>query len=199
MARRERLVEPPTGPPFTVTSNDFEGSSVRLRAVEPEDWEAFNAFDADTEMTRLSSSAHLPASRASLRKWAEEAAKRPDSDEVTLAIETLDGTVIGSLRVGHVDRRHRVFGYGLAIAADYCRKGYGSEAVRLLLRFYFGELGYQKAEVGVYAFNEASVRFHESLGFQHEGRRRRSHFSGGAFHDVILLGLTAEEFQSGRE
>jgi len=48
--------------------------------------------------------------------------------------------------------------------------------------------------VSSYAFNERSVKLHESPGFQHEGRPRRIIYTGGQFHDEIFMGMTREEF-----
>ena len=163
---------------------------IRLRAIEPEDW----AAGLDTELDRLVDVTHLPSSRAAARQRAEQASRYPEDDRAQLVIETLDGTSVGSLSVGHADRRNRVFGYGIGLGRDHWRKGYGTEAVLLLLRFCFGELGYQKVDVEVYDFNEPAIRFHEALGFQHEGRRRRAYFTRGGYHDLVLLGITAEEF-----
>ena len=67
----------------------------------------------------------------------------------------------------------------------------------LVLRYYFRELRYQKATVRVYSFNEASIRLHEKLGFQHEGRIRRTVYTNGALCDEIVLGLTVEELGDG--
>jgi RimJ/RimL family protein N-acetyltransferase len=173
-----------------MTHNEFEGKLIRLRAIEPEDW----AAGLDTELDRLVDVTHLPSSRAAARQRAEQASRYPEDDRAQLVIETLDGTSVGSLSVGNADRRNRVFGYGIGLGRDHWRKGYGTEAVLLLLRFYFGELGYQKVDVEVYDFNEPAIRFHEALGFQHEGRRRRTYFTRGSYHDLVLFGMTAEEF-----
>jgi RimJ/RimL family protein N-acetyltransferase len=174
--------------------NEFEGKLIRLRAMEPEDQEASHASEPDTELDRLVDQTRLPSSRAAGRQQADQAVEGPETDRTELVIETLNGEAVGSLSVGHADRRNRVFGYGIGLGRDHWRKGYGTEAVLLLLRFYFGELGYQKVDVGVYDFNQASIRFHEALGFQHEGRRRRACFTDGGYHDLVLLGMTAEEF-----
>ncbi|MGI8643788.1 MAG: GNAT family N-acetyltransferase, partial [Thermomicrobiales bacterium] len=56
------------------------------------------------------------------------------------------------------------------------------------------ELRYQKVTVQVYAFNESSIALHEQLGFQREGRLRRLVYTGGQHHDVLMYGLTREEF-----
>lgn len=63
-----------------------------------------------------------------------------------------------------------------------------------MLGYLFGERRYQKCTVGVYAFNEGSVAFHQALGFREEGRIRRAHFSAGRHWDEVVLGLTAEEY-----
>ena len=68
------------------------------------------------------------------------------------------------------------------------------EAILLVLRYFFGELRYQKVGATVYSFNEPSVRLHEGLGFGQEGRLRRELFTGGQYHDILLFGLTAEDF-----
>jgi len=69
-----------------------------------------------------------------------------------------------------------------------------SRPITLVLRYYFRELRYQKATVTVYSFNEASARLHESLGFQLEGRIRRTVFTGRKHCDQLVYGITTEEF-----
>jgi RimJ/RimL family protein N-acetyltransferase len=178
-------------------TNDLAGRLVRLRAPEPEDLDAFRAFDLDSQGARQWGQTELPISRDAQRRWSEEdAAKRPTGDATRLAVETLAGAVVGSISVDRADRRHGVFSYGIGLGAEHRGKGYGSEALVLLLRFYFAELGYQKCDTGIYAFNEGSLRFHERLGFVVEGRRRRSVFTQGEYRDVVLVGITREEFAS---
>jgi RimJ/RimL family protein N-acetyltransferase len=174
--------------------NEFQGRKVRLRAVEPEDADLWYQSGLDTDLDRRAGSTHLPSSRAAYRKRTEEASKSPDGDSVSLMIETLDGTVVGGLSTGEANRRAGVFSYGIGIGPEHWRKGYGTEALELLFRFYFFELGYQKVETGVYAFNEPSLRFHKAFGFVEEGRRRRSIYTRGEHHDIVLFGMTVEEF-----
>lgn len=105
--------------------------------------------------------------------------------------------MVGRLSVHQSDRRNRVFHFGIGIGRDHWRRGYATEALELVFRFYFRELGYQKMESGVYAFNDASLRFHEAFGFVVEGRRRRALFTNGGYHDVVLIGMTDDEFRVG--
>lgn len=175
--------------------NEFQGKKVRLRAVETDDWEVWYASGLDSDLDRRAASTHLPYSRAVYRERAEEASKRREGDDAMLTIETLDGSMVGGLSV-HADRRSGVFSFGIGIGREHWRKGYATEALQLLFAFYFRELGYQKVETGVYAFNEPSLRFHEAFGFVVEGRRRRAVFTRGAHHDVVLFGMTREEFSA---
>ena len=115
-------------------------------------------------------------------------------DRCFLAIERLDNVLVGYISVAWANPRSGRFRHALAIGASYRRQGFGTEAVTLLLRFYFGELRYQKCDSGIWGFNDASLAMHEKLGFQIEGRVRRAIFSQGDYHDEIMVGITAEEF-----
>ena len=75
-------------------------------------------------------------------------------------------------------------------------KGYGSEAMRLLLRFAFRELGYEKIGLSAYEFNTRALTLYEHLGFQHEARRRRAVYTDGRRWDEIYLGMTRAEYEA---
>ncbi|MCL5999388.1 MAG: GNAT family N-acetyltransferase [Chloroflexi bacterium] len=178
-----------------MSHNIWQGKNVQLRAMEQEDWEVFHKNDEDAEEARLCYEIPFPRSSAGARKWAAEVAQTPPHNDVyRLVIESAPGEVVGTLNTMACDRRCGTFKYGIAIFRPHWRKGYASEAIRLLLRYYFQELGYQKVTVHVYAFNDASLKLHQKLGFQIEGRLRRMIYTNGAYHDEYVLGLTSDEF-----
>ncbi len=180
--------------------NIFEGKLVRLRAVEPSDWETHQQWDRDSEMARNAYEIPFPQSALSYRQWAEREAQRKESGEdYRFQIETLDGVQVGTINTADCDLRCGTFKYGLAVMAQQQRKGYASEAIRLLLRYYFQERRYQKCTVNIYSFNEASQKLHESLGFTLEGRLRRMIYTNGTFHDALLYGITKEEFEAQKQ
>ncbi len=178
-------------------SDLWQGQRIRLRAVEPGDWAFFHAWDADTEVARAAYFIPFPPSAERAKKWAAEVATaEPKDDAFRWLVETLDAAPVGTLNTYSCDRRHGTFGYGVAIAREHWRKGYAAEAIRLVLAYYFRELRYQKCTVHIYAFNEPSARLHEKLGFQLEGRLRRMIYTDGIYHDELVYGMTAEEFES---
>lgn len=179
--------------------NIWTGEKVRLRAPREGDAETFHRWDEDTEGARNGWRLNLPRTLEATRLWLEERAKMtPDDDRVFLVIETLDGTMAGSLSIHDADRRNGTFEYGITVAPEFQGRGFASEAIRLVLRFYFDELRYQKANATVYAFNEPSLALHRKLGFREEGRLRRMVFSKGEHHDEVWFGLTAEEWRAVR-
>ncbi|MCM3750256.1 GNAT family N-acetyltransferase [Paenibacillus pasadenensis] len=173
----------------------WQGARVRLRPINPEDWELFHDNDGDMEAARACDLIYFPRSEEGTRQWAEKKAEEePEGDSVALVIETLDGELVGSLNAHHCDPRGGSFQYGIALFRPHWRKGYSSEAVLLLLRYFFHELRYEKATAHVYGFNEASIKFQESLGFQLEGRLREQMFTNGRRHDELIYGMLRREF-----
>jgi len=174
----------------------WTGERVRLRGIEPEDWAEFRRFDDDTEVQRDADMVHLPRSDAASLQWAEEQSLyKAENDQFQLAIEAIEtDTLVGALSTNGTSQRAGRFSYGIAIGREYHRHGYASDAVKILLRYMFLERRYHKAEAGVYGYNKASIALHEHLGFQHEGRLREHEFLGGAYQDMVLMGITEEEF-----
>jgi len=175
--------------------NLFTGRLVRLRPPEARDYEASRPHDFDSELQRLGWQIEGGRSDEQARQWwQEQAVAVPDGDRRRFSIETLAGELVGGMSVIDSEPRHGTFAYGLALFRPYWRQGYGSDAVRVLLRFYFGELRYQKVLARVYSYNAGSIAMHRALGFVEEGRLRRTRFTAGAYHDELLFGMTAEEF-----
>ncbi|MFG1702233.1 GNAT family N-acetyltransferase [Nonomuraea sp. M3C6] len=173
------------------------GERVRLRAKEPEDWEAFFAFEEDSDAVRNGWRLHPPRSAAQAKKQAtEQAEEESDLDEINLVIATRDGNApVGSINTHQIDRVHGTFAYGIGIGTPHHRKGYASDAIVILLRYMFFERRFQKAEAWVYSSNEPSLALHRRLGFVEEGRRRRSRYAAGRYDDEFLFGMTVEEFR----
>ena len=127
--------------------------------------------------------------------WIEEASKKkPEGDKFQWVMENRDGEAVGSIDTHSCSLRDGTFSYGVNVAYDHQGKGYASEAILMVLHYYFEELRYQKATVEVYSFNEPSVKLHESLGFTHEGTLRRVVYSQGQYFDALYYGMTVEEF-----
>jgi RimJ/RimL family protein N-acetyltransferase len=176
--------------------NFWQGKLVRLRGVEPTDAEVFARWNLDSEMARDVDFLWPPVSHAQIKREVEELSqKKLEDDAFTWIIQDAANVAVGLIRTYRCDHRTGAFRYGLNVEREHQRKGYATEAVLLVLKYYFGELRYQKCTVGVHSNNEASVRLHEKLGFRREGTLRRMVFTGGQYFDVHHYGLTKEEWE----
>ncbi|MGB9756957.1 MAG: GNAT family N-acetyltransferase [Candidatus Bipolaricaulaceae bacterium] len=171
------------------------GNNLRLRAIEREDIPRFLRWLNDPEVRRFLLM-HEPLSRAREERWFEEQLSR--QSDLILAIEVLVGDEwvhIGNVGLHRLDLKNRTAVLGIVIGEKgFWGKGYGREAIRVLLRYAFFEIGLHRVELETFAFNERALRCYEAVGFKRVGVRREAFFREGAFHDVILMDLLAEEF-----
>jgi RimJ/RimL family protein N-acetyltransferase len=174
----------------------WTGEKVRLRGVEPEDWEGFRDLARHTVDVRNADLVEPPRSEEGFRIWTAERAGRPPGGEAfRLVVEGLaDRAFAGSVTAGEIDSRAGRFKTGIEITRDNRRKGYAVEATELLLTYMFAEQRCNKCEVEIYASNDASLALYRKLGFVEEGRLRQHEFFAGGYHDVVLMGITAPEY-----
>jgi RimJ/RimL family protein N-acetyltransferase len=84
---------------------------------------------------------------------------------------------------------------GLGAVEDR-RKGYGSQALHLLLRFAFAELNLFRVTALVPEYNEGAVRLFQKFAFVEEIRRRKALNRDGALWDLLAFGLLRSEWES---
>ena len=175
----------------------WETDRIRLRQAEPEDWETFYNWGFDSEVMRSLYRIPFPKSVARYKKDTEKDATEPDKDgKFGFIIEEIEiGLIAGSINSHTTNPHVGTFSYGIAILPDFQRKGYASEAILLLLKFFFDELRYQKCTVNVHEWNTASIKLHERLGFIKEGQHRRMLYTQGRYWDVLYYGITIEEWR----
>ncbi len=172
------------------------GERVRLRAIEREDVPRFVRWFNDPEVRQFLTM-YRPLSRAEEERWVESLASR--REDVVLAIEVRAGDQwvhIGNVGLHRIDWKNRTATLGIVIGErEYWGKGYGTEAVRTMLRYAFEELGLNRVELETYSFNPRAIRCYEKAGFKREGVRRQALYRNGKFHDVILMGILRDEFE----
>lgn len=174
------------------------GDKIRLRGWEPADVPYEVQYDDSTDQ-RSGWKVFPPRSSVAHKAWNEQASQaKPEGDalDVRLAIARReDDQVVGAINTHSVEQVNGTFMFGIGVAPEHKGHGYAAEAVLLLMRYMFEERRFQKCESGLYAYNEASMALHRKLGFVQEGRLRRRAYLAGEFHDVVLFGMTIEEYR----
>jgi len=106
---------------------------------------------------------------------------------------------IGIVSLVHIDLKNRNAECIIDIGEkSYWGKGYGAEAMTLLLDYAFLEMNLHRVSLRVFSFNEKAIKLYEKLGFKHEGAARQSLFRGGAWHDIVHMGMLQKEYAEGK-
>jgi RimJ/RimL family protein N-acetyltransferase len=167
------------------------GEKTRLRRIEREDIPTFVSWFGDPEV-RSFLLVNSPISHAQEEKWFE---RKLDEDSEIFAIETLDGTLIGNIELFDFHHIHRQAELGVVLGEKaYWGQGYGSDAIRALLRFGFQELNLHRVQLRVYEDNERGIRAYQKCGFQLEGRLREAIYRRGRYYDLLMMGILDHEF-----
>lgn len=176
----------------------YEGKLVRLRAYRKEDVPFAQEWINDPEMkTNLAPGVPYPVTLEDEEKWV--ASLSSNKDDYSFAIETLDGQYLGGCGVNWVDWKNSRAMVGIFIGnKDYLGKGYGTDAMRVLVRFIFNEMNIHKVKLMVYAFNERAIKSYKKCGFVVEGVKRDEIFKNGKYHDELEMGLLRDDWLAAR-
>jgi UDP-4-amino-4,6-dideoxy-N-acetyl-beta-L-altrosamine N-acetyltransferase len=114
-------------------------------------------------------------------------------------IVTLDGAPVGLANLAAIDPAARKCAWAYYLADPSTRgRGVGAQVEYMVLQHVFGALKLNKLWCEVLLENEGVWRLHESFGFRREALFRQHVFKGGRFHDVVGLGLLADEWAAAR-
>lgn len=140
--------------------------------------------------------ASFPTTREEEESWFDGMVNKKGSD-VVLAIETLDGVLIGTMGLHGINWVDQTATTGAIIGRpDYQSKGYGTDAKMTLLKYAFEALNLRKICSSVIAFNGRSLRYMEKCGYRVEGKRKKQIFKGDRYYDEILLAIFKEWWPS---
>lgn len=168
----------------------IEGTRVRLRALEPSDLEALWRWQNDWATQQAGD----PAPELAVSREAVTRMFGPESGLTTYMIETLDGRVIGNCGYFGYSGRNRNCTVGIWIGeADARGKGYGTEAMQLLLSYLFRQMGLHRVALGVVADNAAAIASYHKCGFREEGRDRDAVFRDGGWIDGVRMAVLEHE------
>jgi RimJ/RimL family protein N-acetyltransferase len=178
------------------------GERIRFRAVERDDLPTFVRWINNPEVQQ-GIGIYWPFSQVEEEAWFEAMLKHPP-DEHLLAIEVREPAseadevywkLIGSCGFSEIDWRNRAAEFGINIGEkSYWNKGYGTEAVRLLVKHGLYTLNLHRIHLKVLETNPRAIRAYEKAGFTHEVRLRQAEFRNGQYIDVLVMSILKEEF-----
>lgn len=181
--------------------NDIlRGELVRLSAVDPEEFsKAFTGWRRDSEFMRLIDSSEVRLrSQKDSQKWIEKELEDQEVHQYMFTIRTLaDDKLLGDIGLSVVNWMSRDAFVGLGIGErDFWGRGYGTDVMKVILRYAFTEINLRRVTLSVFEYNPRAVRSYEKAGFVHEGRMRQFLNREGKRWDMLFMGILRDEWMN---
>lgn len=174
----------------------LKGSLVRLKGMDPE---AISQADArwsrhSEQFRLLGTEVARPFSLAQARKFFEKLVER--EDHFLFQVHALDDDrLVGDIGLDGVNWVQGDSIVGISIYPPEWSKGYGTDAMRVILGYAFQVLNLRRVSLDVFSYNPRAVRSYEKAGFRHEGRLRNFLNRDGQRYDLIFMGILRTEWQ----
>lgn len=179
----------------------FESQDLRLGPIDHEKDPAIESkWTHDSDFMRLmETNPARPLSAAMIKKQYEKLEKQIEEDKnlFHFMIRTkADDRLIGKAVIQWIEWTNGNGWVRLGIgAAEDRRKGYGTQALRMLLRFAFAELNLFRVTAMVPEYNDGAIALLQKLGFTQEVCRRSALERDNRRWDLYVFGLLNEEWQ----
>lgn len=137
---------------------------------------------------------YTPVSEAQHKAWFD--AIQQQKDTAIFGIRLLKGgALIGTCQLHNINSVHRTAELQIRLGEKKERgRGYGTEAVSVLLDFAFKDLNLNRVYLHVFATNEAALRVYEKVGFVREGVLRKAAHIDGDYVDIVVMGILRDEY-----
>ncbi len=177
----------------------LKGERVTLRGIRRDDLPRLWEFNNDVEVeVSGAGDPPIPQSLERLQAEFDASAQKGGRDDILFAIEA-DGKFIGQCGLfGFDEFRGAAHGCGLGIAIgdkNYWGRGYGREAVALLVDYAFTHWNLERVGLQVASTNERALRAYRAVGFVEEGRLRKHMWNNGQFVDTVCMSILREEWK----
>nr|WP_280635571.1 GNAT family protein [Bacillus sp. 165] len=163
-----------------------------MSAVRQEDAEVMARWGEDAEYLRnVDTDIALPRTK---ERMAAEGSS--NSNSAYFRLRTIQGDeLVGFVALHSIEWNNRAGLLAIGIGeAKNRNKGYGTDALRLILRFAFEELNLDRVGLDVIDYNKSAIRAYEKAGFQHEGRMRAAVYRDGKHYDRVIMGILRSEW-----
>lgn len=172
----------------------FQSENIRLRKLSVKDAELVNAWENDPDIAQTAS---IKIELYALEETERHIKNKLEShtSKAFIIEEKKTGKPIGTINLAFISTANRNAMLGISIGEkDSQGKGYGREAILLLLDYAFMELNLHRVYLGVFSFNERAKKLYERIGFQYEGTFREALYRNGGWHDNINMSMLKQEY-----
>ncbi|GGL62023.1 GNAT family N-acetyltransferase [Sporolactobacillus putidus] len=174
--------------------NLFYGDLIKLSAPRAEDSQIMARWYEDDEYLRnVDTDIALPKSVNQL-----EAEESNDAGNIEFRLRSIkNDELIGFVAIHSIEWNNRTGLLAIGIGeAKNRHKGYGTDALKVILRYAFHELNLHRVGLDVIEYNTGAIHAYEKAGFVHEGRLRAAVCRDGKYFDRLMMGILRSEWAS---
>jgi len=183
------------GDPQRYGAGILQGERIRLRALEDGDLPDLVRWWRDPEWAVLQQLTARPRPEADVveqfRKWSAN----EEAGSVGFCVtDRTSGQLLGHVTLYGARLLTRAATLTVMIGSEHVGAGYGTDAVRTLVDYGFREMGLNRIELRVFAYNARARAAYAKVGFVEEGVLRETVFHDGAFNDEIVMSVLARDW-----
>lgn len=168
----------------------LKGEHIYLRALEPEDLEFIHTIENDETIWEISNT-QTPYSKYLIKQYLEQAHKDIfEVKQLRLIISSYKHEPLGLIDIFDFDFKNKRAGVGILVNEPNARnKGYGSEALKLLINYCFKHLDLHQLYCNISEENEASLNLFSKQGFEKIGLKKEWNYVNGSYKNEYLFQL----------
>ena len=172
----------------------IEGEHLYLRPWDMDDLDTFYSWFNNPELRKWLL-LPFPISKLEEKEFLEKMLKSKDDVSFSIVLKDSD-RLIGNIGLHQIRRVNSHAMLGVAIAdPEMAGKGYGTEAIRLIVDYGFNTLNLHRIWLFTHKFNERAYKCYKKVGFKDEGVWRESLYFDGKYHDQYLMGILRHEWK----
>lgn len=173
---------------------NIRGEKITLRAIEKEDLPLLQKWSNDPEIQDMLGGWHFPINAKDQEKWFEGLSFNSPNQRFAIHIE--HHGLIGTANLVNINWKDKNAFHGMLLGDKDTRgKGYAKDTVFTIMRYAFEELGLNRLDSSIIAYNKASLKFYlEKCGWQKEGIKKEWYFRRNQFWDKVVVGVTKEDY-----
>ena len=174
-------------------NQEIRGEKVILREQREEDAPYFTYWFNQPQVM-FQCGFEKPASEEEIRKTITVSHKREDS--VWYTITDLDGNVIGETGLLRMFPAWHQTDLTIIIPdPEMQHKGYGTEAIRIILDMAFKKYEMHRVSIGVVGLNTDALAFYRKIGFKQEGILEEAYYWNNEYSDFVMMRILSQEWK----
>jgi len=175
----------------------FQSERIYLRKMTSEDVDVYHKWRNDVEVMRTTSPSMDVFTWDDTNGFVNQVILHASTSKSYMIVDSQTNRPIGITSLIQIDLKNRNAECIIDIGEkEYWGKGYGGEALKLLLDYVFLEMNLYRVSLRVFSFNEKAIKLYERLGFKQEGISRQFLFREGKWHDLVHMGILQQEYIS---